>query len=508
MNINEDSKKGKILLVDDEPFVRRTIQKNLEKRGFEIDSASDAFEALELLQAGEFSAGIFDIKLPVKSGTELLEEALDLDPDLNVIMITGMAEVETVILAMKLGAFSFVRKPLDFHELELELRNALKERRLTIENREYSRNLERLVDIRTSELRKSQEELTLEKEKLENVLKSIGAGLQVISCMGETIWSNPICRSWFGEDADWRSLLMDQSPDSEILKHGYYRCFEKGEIQTHSFSLKCLDDAVREFQFDCYPVIDIAGKTIQAVALIQDVTESNILQRELNQSEKLASIGEMSASLAHEINNPVGIILGFIQNLLVQIDEKHPFAEDLKIVEQETIRTGKVIKQLLHYTRQPDARRQEVVIADVWKRCLQFFDHMFKEKHITVKTDISDNAETVTGDPDYLHQAIVNIVLNSLHAMPKGGELSFHCEKDKELTESKEFIKIEITDTGTGISPEDMGKIFSPFFTKKGREGTGLGLSNSKRIIEGHGGKIQFQSELGRGTTCIIRLPI
>jgi len=503
----EDLKDGKILLVDDEPFVRRTIHKNLERRGFTVVSAGDALEALQLLRSGEFSAGIFDIILPGKSGTELLDEALDFDPDLNVIMITGMAEVETVIKAMRLGAFSFIRKPLDFNELELDLRNALKERRLTIENREYSRNLERLVDIRTAELRKSQEELTLEKEKLENVLKNIGAGLQVISSQGITLWSNPIAKEWFGEEAGWQTLLEAQSPGTDIVKQGYYTCFEMGETYTQSFSLKCLDNAVREFQLDCYPVMDASGQTIQAVALIQDVTEPNVMRRELMYSEKLASIGEISASLAHEINNPVGIILGFIQNLLIQIDDTHPFYEDLKIVEEETVRTGRVIKQLLQYSRQRDAKREVVLISDIWRRCQQFFDYMFKEKHVNVKTEICDGSGPIIGDPDYLHQAFVNIVLNSLQAMSKGGELSFRCEEE-ESADGVWVLKIEIKDTGTGISPEDMGKIFDPFFTKKGREGTGLGLSNSKRIIEGHGGTIKFHSEFGKGTTCTIRLPI
>ena len=503
----EDLKEGKILLVDDEPFVRRTIHKNLERRGFAVASAGDASEALHLLRTGEFSAGIFDIILPGKSGTELLEEALDFDPDLNVIMITGMAEVETVIKAMRLGAFSFIRKPLDFNELELDLRNALKERRLTIENREYSRNLERLVDMRTAELRKSQEALTLEKEKLENVLKNIGAGLQVISSQGKTLWSNPIAQEWFGEAADWQSLLEKQSPGTDIIKQGSYTCFEKGETHTHSFSLKCLDDAVREFQIDCYPVLDTSGRTIQAVALIQDTTEPNVMRRELMRSEKLASLGEISASLAHEINNPIGIILGFIQNLLIQIDDTHPFYEDLKIVEEETIRTGRVIKQLLRYSRQRDPKREEVLISDIWRRCQQFFDYMFKERHVGVKTENCDFAEPIIGDFDYLHQAFVNIILNSLQAMPRGGELSFRCAEE-EAADGSRFLRIEIRDTGTGISPEDMGKIFDPFFTKKGREGTGLGLSNSKRIIEGHGGRIKFHSEIGKGTTCTIRLPI
>jgi len=501
--------KEKILLVDDEPSILNSLRIGLIDRGYLVETASTGREALNLMSVNEFSVGVFDIILPDISGLDLLRECLDIDPDLAVIMITGWAEIDAVIESMRSKAYSFLRKPFDISELEIEIRNALKHRLLQLENREYADTLKKLVEQRTSELLKSQGELKLEKEKLENVLKSIGAGLQVIDMEGNIVWTNPITLEWFGPSGYWHRLLQEQSPELDIPTIMNISYYDKAEADSQYFVLQCRDGKVREFQLYWYPVLNQAGKTIQAVKLILDVTEKNALRRELIQSEKLASIGEIAASLTHEINNPLGIILGFVQNIIADIDPQHKFYNNLKIVEEEIFKVAGVMGNLLEFTRQPVSKVQQVDIGEVWKRCRKFFDYMFKEKGINVVSQIPPGIKSVMGDPDLLHQAFVNIVLNSIQAMPKGGTFTFKCGMNFDAEENKEFLKIELIDTGSGILPEDLGKIFNPFFTKKGSKGTGLGLSNSRRIIvEQHFGKIQIQSVFGKGTTCIIQLPV
>lgn len=508
INISQSSPMGRVLVVDDDIEILRVLRLYLERKGFSVEGVSDGIKALELMRMQEFDAGVFDVVLPSMDGVQLARECLELDPDMKIILVTGWAEFEKVIQAMRYGAYSFLSKPFDFNEAAIVVGNAIKERQLTIENREYRKNLENLVAIRTAELLQSQAELRLEKEKLENVLRSIGAGLQVIDGRGEIIWQNPIISDWFGEDGNWRQSLIRQSPETAEFISDLSKVFTEGKPEAHNFSLECKDGEVREFQMNCYPIFRRTDETSQAVLLVQEVTELNILRRELLQSEKLATMGELASGLAHEINNPIGIILGFIQNILANISEQHEFYEDLKIVESETFRTSRVIRQLLEYSRQPVPAIQDVCVSEIWFKILQFFDYTFKAKRITVNSHYYDNESVIRVDPNYIHQALVNLVLNAIQAMPEGGTIDFSSRIEINEEDCLEEMVIRITDTGIGIAKEDLSRIFNPFFTLKGSAGTGLGLTNSKRIIEGHGGKIKIESEAGIGTTAIIRLPM
>lgn len=499
----------RILLADDDPEIISILEHNLDQFGYEYDSAPDGLKALEMLKKRDYAVGIYDILMPRMDGIELLAKTTEINPDMQVIMVTGVAQIGMVIETLKRGAFSFIRKPFDLEDLISEIRKALKQRQLEIENRNYRINLEQLVEKRTSELRKSKAELSFEKEKLENVLKSMGAGLQVLNSGSEIIFSNRIAMEWFGRMDNWRCFILSQSMDSSLGKCEACPVFKSSEPHTRSFTMKCIDAAIREFQMNCSPIRDRDGNVIQAVSLIQDVSERNRLERELIHSERLASMGEIAAGLAHEINNPIGVILGLVQNILAEMETTHPYHEDLKIIENETFRTSRVIKSLLEFAHEPAPLKKEINMLDVCKSSLEFLDYLFKENNITIKFNAPPYLPKFLGDPEQLNQVIVNILLNSLHAMSDGGSITFDFELEMDSAEDRaDYLRIEIKDTGTGIAAEEMENVFKPFFTKKGKKGTGLGLSISKRIIEGHGGIISLQSKLGEGTTCIIELPI
>jgi C4-dicarboxylate-specific signal transduction histidine kinase len=473
----------------------------------EFEVAVDGIEALEKLKSDRYAVGIYDILMPNMDGIELLALTTEIDPDMQVIMITGNAQIGMVIEALKRGAFAFLRKPFEYDDFLHEIRKAMKQRELIIENRNYHHNLEKIVAQRTSELQRSQAELKLEKEKLENVLESLGVGLQVSNTRGETIWSNRIASTWFGQIEHLGKFhLRDASIKGEeeiclVSKTGF--------PQSRNLTLKCLDGIRREFSLGCSPIRDREGEIVQVVTLIQDVTEQKRLERELLHSERLASMGEIAAGLAHEINNPIGVILGLVQNILVEIDENHPYYNDLKIVESEIFRTNKVIKSLLEFAREPKPVIKEVNIIEVCRSSLNFLDYLFQEKGLIINFRPGTNIPKINGDQDQLKQVIVNILLNSLYATPEGGTLSLTVETEKMAGErGLNYLRIEISDTGAGISEEDLPHIFNPFFTTKGKKGSGLGLSICKRIIEGHGGTINIQSEVNKGTKCLIRLPI
>ncbi|NQS98974.1 MAG: response regulator [candidate division Zixibacteria bacterium] len=508
MNIDHHISKPRILVVDDDPAVREALEKNLAYHGYDFDSAKDGSEALDMIKNKRYAVGIYDILMPNIDGIELLALTNKIDRDMMVIMTTGKAQVEIVIETLKKGAFAFIRKPFSFDEIHAEIQKALKQRELCIENRDYHRNLEELVEQRTAELRKSKIELILEKEKLENVLESIGAGLQILNSRGDIIWKNRFVQKWFGAVDNWNRALEEQTSDSNLGKCSECDVVQNGEVSTHQFSFKCPDGKVREFLVNCTPIIGSFRKVVKVVSLIQDVTERNRIERDLLHSERLASMGEIAASLAHEINNPIGIILGLVQNILADLDKEHPLNEDLKIIETETLRTGRVIKSLLESAHEIPALKEEVDILEIWKSSLKFLDYTLKENKVAVVTRVDSELPPFIGNPEQLKQVLINILLNAINAMPEGGKIIFNADKYQNDSHRKSCLQIEIIDDGQGIEPGNIDKVFKPFYTSKGRKGTGLGLAISKRIIERHGGNIQIKSEFGKGTTCNIKLPI
>jgi signal transduction histidine kinase/DNA-binding response OmpR family regulator len=483
----------KILIVEDNYNLHTLWMQGLRAKDYLCDSAFDGLSALEMIEKGKYAVGIFDINLPKLDGLELLAQCSIIDPDLTVILVAGEPQVGMVIHAMKLGAFAFLRKPFSFDELFLEIRNALNHRELTIEHRLWAQNLKSQVEQRTQELN--------------SVLESIGAGLQVLDCEGNVVWSNLIAQKWFGEVSNWKAMMETQMPDLVPCNCPQCTVFQSARIMSYQFSYRCLDEQVREFQITCSPIVSSQQQVMRAVSLIQDITERNLLERELIRTERLASLGEIVAGLAHEINNPIGIILGLVQNILTEIDIGYPFYQDLKIIEEETLRTGKVIKSLLAYAQQPAPLKEEIDLVELWRSCLRFLDFMLKMNKITVNTTIDTQSPKIKGDKELLKQVYLNLLFNSIHSLPQGGNISFKIETLEAKTEDKIRLHITISDNGSGISPNDLPQVFRPFFTTKAKKGTGLGLTICKRIIEGHGGTIDLESKLGEGTICHIILP-
>ncbi|MBC8204302.1 MAG: response regulator [FCB group bacterium] len=500
----------RILVVDDEPNVRRMLIKGLEKLGYEVESAADGIEALEILNQKEIAVGIYDIMMPRMDGLELLAKTREIDPDIQVLIITAMSQMNMVIHALKQGAFAFIRKPFRLDEITHEVQNSLNHRRLTIANRRMRRFLEKLTDAQSEELRAYQTNLKLEKEKLENVLKSIGAGLQVVDKDGNITWANQIVKDWFGKIDNWSKVKHTGKFSISEPEHCFdCMVFKNRQSYNCEFVFTCKDNEVREFQLDCCPIEDPDGQVIQAVALIQDITERKNLERGLIHSERLVSMGEIASGLAHEINNPIGIILGLVQNIISEIDEKHPFYEDLIAVEEETLRTSNVVNSMLEFVHVPEFKKYEVFLPNIWRSSIQFLNYKLLKNQIKLTIDIEESLPELIGDPEQLRQVFINIILNSIYAMPQGGSLTVRMYKAVEKDDAGgNYIITEIADTGTGILPNELKNVFKPFYTSKGAGGTGLGLSICKRIVENHGGKINITSGEGKGTTCMIKLPI
>jgi two-component system NtrC family sensor kinase len=233
-------------------------------------------------------------------------------------------------------------------------------------------------------------------------------------------------------------------------------------------------------------------------------------QAQLVQSGKLAAIGQLGAGVAHELNNPVGGILGYAQYLLEKVRKPDFKAEDFKAcekplgyIEKEAQRCKTIVENLLKFSRRSPEKFATLNINQVIEDTLAILSHQLMMKKIEVKKGLASGLRAVEGNANQLQQVFTNIILNAQQAMPHGGELSI-------ITKGKDDrVEVRLSDTGCGIPPENRDKIFDPFFTTKiDWKGTGLGLSVSYEIVQNHQGRIGVESQAGRGTTFIITLPV
>ena len=236
---------------------------------------------------------------------------------------------------------------------------------------------------------------------------------------------------------------------------------------------------------------------------LQQLKES---QEQLIQAEKLSSLGQLAASIAHEVNNPLSGVLVYTQLLEKKIKgdgvAKEIALEYLSKMEAELNRSTKLIGNLLDFARQSPPSFHQIDVNEVVNRSLDLAAHTAKMQQVQVIKELMPSLPEITADFDQLQQVCTNLILNAIQAMPDGGTLTLRTSLDND------YLKIEVSDTGYGISPENMRKLFTPFFTTKHAvKGVGLGLAVSYGIIQRHHGKIEVQSKEKAGTTFTIYLP-
>jgi two-component system NtrC family sensor kinase len=256
---------------------------------------------------------------------------------------------------------------------------------------------------------------------------------------------------------------------------------------------------------------DHEGQIDSFEIISRDITARKTMEDQLINMEKLASVGTLAAGVAHEINNPIAVILGFNEILLEQTAEMPEINETLKIIEEEGLRCKKIVENLLTFARTPERTETTTNINEALGKMVMVVKNTLLTNKIRLESDISPDLPRVQGDPQELQQVFINLINNAAGAMKGGGILKV---KTREIANG-ERIAIEFEDTGSGIPKKDQPKIFDPFFTtKKVGEGTGLGLSMSYGIIKKFGGDINFVSFPAEeypdkhGTTFTVQLPV
>jgi len=284
-----------------------------------------------------------------------------------------------------------------------------------------------------------------------------------------------------------------------------------GKAARKETARKCKDGSLVDVSALGYPIY-FDHKTVGVYVIYSDITErkqaeerEKELQRELYLSSRLASIGELAAGVAHQLNNPLTGVLGFSQRLLRKSTDNEA-SEDLKRIYTETERAARIVQNLLTFARRREPKKEYSDVNDIVQSALELRAYELKTSNIEVTTNMVPSLPKIMLDSHQIQEVFLNLILNAEQAMTEangGGKLTIKTEK------KNGYIKITFTDDGLGISAEHLSKIFDPFFTTKGEKGgTGLGLSVCHGIITEHSGKIYARSKSGKGTAFFIELPL
>lgn len=277
---------------------------------------------------------------------------------------------------------------------------------------------------------------------------------------------------------------------------------DKGFLANHETERVTKTGEIRNVSISRFAISNEEHRNIGSVGIVRDITLLKKLEKELREKENLALIGEVVSSIAHSLSNPLNIISGNADLLLLDKKEDDNEYEELKTILDETTRITKSIRHLLNFSRPMHTEKKENNINDVLLKITSGFKFISDHKDIKIKKNLQKDLPSFCFDASQIEEVISNIITNAIQAIPKTGTITV-----TSFSENKNII-VEISDNGNGIARENLSKIFLPFYSSKEYgKGTGLGLAIAKRVINEHSGEILVESKFGKGTKFRIVLP-
>jgi len=483
----------RILMVDDDEddyVLMRDLLGEIREWPSTLEWASSFDAGLAKIKSAAHDVYLFDYRLGEKSGLDLLREALAAGCQAPIILLTGQGDYELDKQAMELGAADYLTKgKIDALTLERSIRYAVQRKRV-------------------------EKALEAARQSQEMILKTAGEGIFGIDSQGLVTFANPVAARLCGWKAEeligkhahqtWHHSRADKFP-YPVETCPIYIALHDGTTHTmHDEVFWRQDGSSFPVDYVSTPMIK-DGKVEGAVVVFQDITERRRLQATLIQSEKMAGIGQFAAGVAHDINNPIAVIWGFSNALLKNLPPDHPNTMPLQSIEREAIRCKNLVKNLLAFSRGSSGAPtlQMENLNEVVEGALVLVSTIARSRKINLVRPPAQELPRVPVDASQIQQVLINLCTNAMDAMPEGGTLTVG------LLHQGDHVDLSVQDTGTGIPPEIRDRIFQAFFTtKEVGKGTGLGLSIISKIVQDHLGKIELESEVGKGSTFTIRLPV
>jgi PAS domain S-box-containing protein len=377
----------------------------------------------------------------------------------------------------------------------VQLRDITERKALEQQLQEYSEALEVKVQDRTREIAET-------KTYLENLLENANDVIYTLDLDQRFTYVNSKIEVWGYRKEDLLGRpylsLMSRRHRGKRLRS----TLDIGTKQAYEVEIVTKEGELRNALVSVSPLQDNSGGIVGVLGIARDITEKKRLEQQVLSSEKLASIGKLAAGVAHEINNPLGGILNCLYNLRKGHLSPQREREYLTSMEDGLQRVQKIVRQLLDFSQQHDPELSPTEVNPLIERVLMLTNYAFEGTGVGLRRELGGELPLLMADRHMLEQVLMNLILNAVQAIKRNGVVTVRSGTDGT------WCTIEVEDTGCGIPPDVLPKIFDPFFTTKGQgEGTGLGLSVSLGIVERHGGAIAVKSQVGQGTTFIVKLP-
>ncbi|MBA3002460.1 MAG: PAS domain-containing protein [Desulfurivibrio sp.] len=359
-------------------------------------------------------------------------------------------------------------------------------------------------------------QLRTERDKFRGILSALDHGMHILNRDYEIEYQNDILRRTFGDKIGEKCYEVYKQRDEPCEVCRMHAAIESNEIQRTE---EIMSDH-RHYEQSYVPFVDVDGKT-KALILLRDVTEEKMYRAETMRAGQLASIGELAAGVAHEINNPINGIINYAQVLLDDSSQgpikgeagNKAQREMLDRIIKEGERIAYIVRNLLFFARQREEEAEVVEVGAIISDSLSLIKHQLQKDGVNIHIDIPEDLPNIRVHPQQLQQVFLNLFSNARYALNQrypgrdsGKKLEIRCLTVQ--SQGRTVVRTEITDYGDGIPPELLSQIFEPFFSsKKPGEGTGLGLSISAGLVKDFQGQLRVESELGEHTTLTVDLP-
>lgn len=484
-----------ILVVEDHPDYQRNLREILRSEGHDVQATSTVAEAERELRARASEMLLLDLRLPDGNGLDLLERVRAERPDLPAIVLTGNADLESALRAIRAGAQAYLRKDAPVEEILA-----------TVANVARTSELERERRALTKALRDSQEQLS-----------------RVLECAPDAILTM---------DLDGRLTFVNRDiagiPRERFMREGIPLLESLRVEGSHERWHRAVDEVRRtlsgvphvsivhrnpvtgrryEYLANFAPILDVQRRLAGVMWILRDVTEQRELERKLADAERLveeqrrlAVIGEVVSGVAHEIQNPIQNVVMGIDLVRSKLGTTSPVERYLKQIERASESVRLLVRDLLDYSRPNRMNFEHVDLRTVLSGAIDETRGKAEQAGVSITWNPGEAVPAMI-DPPRMKQVILNLLANAIEALPRGG----HVEPRVSATPDG-GAEIAVQDDGPGMTSDIVEKAFLPFFTTKAR-GTGLGLSIVQKIVQAHHGRVTLSSEVGRGTCVTITLP-
>jgi two-component system, NtrC family, sensor kinase len=490
-------KKIRILVAEQDSSFLKMIEDSLKASGslYHIEKVSSGEECLRMLRKERFDLLLLDHSLPDGEGLSWLRQFNELGIGIPTIFVTAQGDPRLAIEAMKEGVFDYINRSAECAKAFPFVVNR------AIEG--YGLMLEKV---------RLQKELIETKNFLESIVEKAGDAISVVDSEGKVLYWNEGAEQVYGykkEEVLGKKLSQFLYPKDEKLKAeeekmmGKLMARMKGGEVIPNVEVKRQTKEGKEIitSMTISPLRNAEGRIIGASRICKDITGLKKAEERLILAERLSSLGELTAGVAHELRNPLAGIKINTQILSRKKDLPEMEKKLLNSTQEGIEKIQKIVDDMLHFAKPKAAHFKEEEINEVVEKSLAILQTKLKKGNVSSVFEQGQELPKLRIDIHQIQQVLINLMLNAIQAMEKGGTLTI-----RTFSEDEGGVSVEVIDTGVGIPVLHLKKIFDPFFTTKS-EGTGLGLSISLKILENHGATIDVVSEEGKGSTFTIHFP-